>query len=249
MATADEAFSTSLSLSNGGITLQNAAVAVAALDPSKAFGASAAGPLQFRIVASGIAGDWQPLATLVRLPQLKDLKCPATPELACKLSGVNLFLLDSVAMIRRSSTRCRCRMDFRAPRCPCRIRASGSSTSSCATTPRSSIPLPWTRSSCQRRRRNRRALRPAMPRRMPPSRRRPAPPIRRPHRSRRQQRQHRHRCRRRSRLHRRRPPISDNAARARLPERASAPASAAGRQPQVPQNVCSTRSAGSGGSA
>jgi len=97
VATADEAFSTSLSLTNGGITLQNAAVAVAALNPSKAFGASAAGPLQFRVVASGIAGDWQPLATLVRLPLLKDLKCPATPELACKLSGVNLFLLDSVA--------------------------------------------------------------------------------------------------------------------------------------------------------
>ncbi|HEX4675781.1 MAG TPA: hypothetical protein VH209_10665, partial [Steroidobacteraceae bacterium] len=39
----------------------------------------------------------QPLATLVRLPVLRDLKCPATPELACKLSGANLFLVDSVS--------------------------------------------------------------------------------------------------------------------------------------------------------
>ena len=96
VATLDEAFSTSLSLGNG-IMLQNAAVAVAALDPSKAFGFSAAGPLQFRVVVGGVAGDWQPLATLVRLPVLRDLKCPATPELACKLSGSNLFLVEAIS--------------------------------------------------------------------------------------------------------------------------------------------------------
>jgi hypothetical protein len=96
VATADESFSTTLSLGNG-ITLQNAAVAVAALDPARAFGFSAAGPLQFRVVAGGVAGDWQPLVTLVRLPQLQDLKCPASPELACKLTGSNLFLIDSVS--------------------------------------------------------------------------------------------------------------------------------------------------------
>jgi hypothetical protein len=28
---------------------------------------------------------------------LEELKCPATPELACKLSGSNLFLIDSVS--------------------------------------------------------------------------------------------------------------------------------------------------------
>jgi hypothetical protein len=28
---------------------------------------------------------------------LKELKCPATPELACKLTGSNLFLIDSVS--------------------------------------------------------------------------------------------------------------------------------------------------------
>jgi len=96
VATADESFSTTLSLGQG-ITLQNAAVAVATLEPARAFGFSAAGPLQFRVIAGGVSGDWQPLATLVRLPVLQDLQCPATPELACKLSGSNLFLIDSVA--------------------------------------------------------------------------------------------------------------------------------------------------------
>ncbi len=97
VATADESFATTLSLGNGGMALQNAGVAVAALDPAKAFGSSASGPLQFRVTAGGVAGDWQPLATLVRLPVLRELKCPETPELACKLSGSNLYLLDSVA--------------------------------------------------------------------------------------------------------------------------------------------------------
>ena len=97
VATAGETYSTTLSLNNGGITLENARVAVATLDPAKAFGSSAFGPLQFRVIANGATGDWQPLATLVRLPELKDLKCPSTPDLACKLAGSNLFLIDSVS--------------------------------------------------------------------------------------------------------------------------------------------------------
>lgn len=97
IATADESFTTTLSLANGAITLENANVAVATLDPAKAFGPSAFGPLQFRVLVNGVAGEWQPLATLVRLPILKDLKCPSTAELACKLSGSNLYLVDSVS--------------------------------------------------------------------------------------------------------------------------------------------------------
>jgi hypothetical protein len=72
-------------------------VAVATLDPAKAFGPSAFGPLQFRVIANNVPGDWQRLATLVRLPMLKELKCPATADLACKLSGANLFLVDAVS--------------------------------------------------------------------------------------------------------------------------------------------------------
>jgi hypothetical protein len=97
IATADGAYSTTLSLANGGITLENRAVAIATLDPAQAFGPSAFGPLQFRVVDGGVAGDWQPLATLVRLPRLRRLVCPTTRELACKLSGSDLFLVDSIA--------------------------------------------------------------------------------------------------------------------------------------------------------
>jgi hypothetical protein len=97
VATADESYATALNFVNGGMTLENAQVAVVTLNPAKAFGPSAFGHLQFRVNAKGLAGDWQPLANLVRLPVLRDLKCPATPELACKLSGANLFLIDSVS--------------------------------------------------------------------------------------------------------------------------------------------------------
>jgi hypothetical protein len=97
VATSDESSTATLSFNNGGVMLENSQVAVASLNPAKAFGGAAFGPLQFRVNSKGVAGDWQPLANLVRLPTLRDLKCPATPELACKLSGANLFLIDSVS--------------------------------------------------------------------------------------------------------------------------------------------------------
>ncbi|MDE2450370.1 MAG: hypothetical protein KGO22_15455 [Gammaproteobacteria bacterium] len=97
IATADGSYSTTLSLANGGITLEDRSVAIASFDPAQAFGPSAFGPLQFRVVDGGVTGDWQPLATLVRLPKLRELVCPATPELACKLSGSSLFLVDSIS--------------------------------------------------------------------------------------------------------------------------------------------------------
>ena len=103
VATSDESFSTVLSFGSGGMTgnggmmLENAQVAVATLNPAKAFGNSAFGPLQFRLVVKGVAGDWQSLGNLVRLPALKNLVCPATPELACKLTGSNLYLVDSIS--------------------------------------------------------------------------------------------------------------------------------------------------------
>ncbi|MGH8295569.1 MAG: hypothetical protein ACRETZ_08745, partial [Steroidobacteraceae bacterium] len=97
IATADGSYSTTLSLANGGMTLESRSVAIATLDPARAFGPSAFGPLQFRVVDAGVTGDWQALATLVRLPQLRRLVCPATAELACKLSGSDLFLVDSIS--------------------------------------------------------------------------------------------------------------------------------------------------------
>jgi hypothetical protein len=100
VATADGSYSTTLSLANGGITLETRSVAIATLDPARAFGPSAFGPLQFRVVDGGVTGDWQPLATLVRLPKLRELVCPATPQLACKLTGSHLFLVDSISAER-----------------------------------------------------------------------------------------------------------------------------------------------------
>jgi len=97
VATSDLSSEVTLNFSNGGVMLENAQVAVVTLNPAKAFGGSAFGPLQFRVNAKGVAGDWLPLANLVRLPILRELKCPSTPELACKLSGSNLFLIDSVS--------------------------------------------------------------------------------------------------------------------------------------------------------
>lgn len=97
VASSDEAFSATLNLANRGVTLADSRVAVATFDPSQAFGFSAFGPLKFRIVNQGVAGDWQPLVTLVRLPVLQALQCPTAPEQACKLTGANLFLVDSIA--------------------------------------------------------------------------------------------------------------------------------------------------------
>jgi hypothetical protein len=97
VATLDESVATNLSIANGGLTMETSQVMVATLDPTKAFGPSTFGPLKFRVNVRANASDWMPLTTLVRLPVLQDLTCPAAAELACKLSGTNLFLLDAVA--------------------------------------------------------------------------------------------------------------------------------------------------------
>ncbi|MBB6146304.1 hypothetical protein HNQ77_004276 [Silvibacterium bohemicum] len=98
VATGDDSYSTVLSMGDSTLTLQDASTALATLDPAKVFGGSAFGPLRFRIIdADGTKGDWQPLATLVRLPQFQSLKCPAAADQPCKLSGANLFLVDAVS--------------------------------------------------------------------------------------------------------------------------------------------------------
>lgn len=97
VATVDGSYSTTLSLASG-LTLQDRQTALATLDPAKAFGSSAFGPLQFRVVTGdSVYGDWQPLATLVRLPSFQSLKCGDSPDKPCTLNGANLFLVDSIA--------------------------------------------------------------------------------------------------------------------------------------------------------
>jgi hypothetical protein len=98
VATADSSFDVLLSVADGNLTLQDSQTVMAVLDPLKSFGASAFGPLRFRPVdADGGKGDWQPLATLVRIPALKEVRCPNSPDKQCGLAGSNLFLIDSVA--------------------------------------------------------------------------------------------------------------------------------------------------------
>jgi hypothetical protein len=103
IAATDESFSTTLSLADGSLMLEDAHTAVASVDPLDRFGASAFGPIQFRaITAAGVSGDWVPLGTLVRLPGFtgnptaKELRCPRNLTKPCQLTGANLFLITSV---------------------------------------------------------------------------------------------------------------------------------------------------------
>jgi hypothetical protein len=98
VASEDGSFHVLLGIADGGLTLQDTKTVFASLDPEKAFGLSAFGPLRFRpIDGNGVEGDWQPLVTLVRIPQLSEVRCPKSPEQQCTLTGTNLFLVDSVA--------------------------------------------------------------------------------------------------------------------------------------------------------
>lgn len=80
-----------------GLTLADSQVAIASLDTGKAFNASTAGALSFRIARADTASHWRPLATLVRLPKLDGVTCPADRKKPCALSGSNLFLIDALS--------------------------------------------------------------------------------------------------------------------------------------------------------
>ena len=98
VAAVDGSFKTILSLSDGGLMLEDARTAVGTVEPLARFGASAFGPLQVRAMsADGVTGDWLPLGTLVRLPAFKELRCPRGLAKPCTLAGNNLFLAASVS--------------------------------------------------------------------------------------------------------------------------------------------------------
>lgn len=99
VATADESFRVSLSISDGNLTLQDSKTILGVLDPLRHLGPSAFGPLKFRAVSDdGAEGDWQPLANLVRVPVLREVRCGAAPAKQCELVGEKLFLVDSVSV-------------------------------------------------------------------------------------------------------------------------------------------------------
>ena len=94
----DNSLNNTLSLANGSLVLQDRSTVVGQIDLQKAFGVSAFGPLRIRLVLQdGTAGDWMPLATLVRLPELTSLVCVAGGELPCTLTGSALYLVNAVS--------------------------------------------------------------------------------------------------------------------------------------------------------
>lgn len=98
IANADHSLHTMLSVAAGTLVLQNPHTLLGTLDPLKSFGTSAYGPLRLRPIApDGTTGDWLPLVTLVRLPDLKDIHCTAVPTAPCTLAGDKLYLVDSIA--------------------------------------------------------------------------------------------------------------------------------------------------------
>jgi hypothetical protein len=98
ISTADDSAHAVLSVADGSLILQDSQTVLALLDPLKSLGPSVFGALRFRPVnGDGIAGDWQPLINLVRIPSLKEVRCPDDAEKACTLIGTDLFLIDSVA--------------------------------------------------------------------------------------------------------------------------------------------------------
>lgn len=98
IATTDGSSDAFFSFADGTLILQDPQTVLVTLRPLKSFGASVFGPLRFRPIAgNGEVGDWQPLIKLVRVPTLKEIRCPDSPDQPCTLIGENLFLLDSVA--------------------------------------------------------------------------------------------------------------------------------------------------------
>jgi hypothetical protein len=98
VAAADGSFRTVLALADGSLMLEDAKTALGVVEPLLRFGSSAFGPLRARALsANGIAGNWMPLGTLVRLPGFKELHCPRTAARPCVLIGTNLFLIASIS--------------------------------------------------------------------------------------------------------------------------------------------------------
>ncbi|MGC2109258.1 MAG: hypothetical protein WA655_07045, partial [Candidatus Korobacteraceae bacterium] len=98
VATADDSLHVVLSVADGTLALQDAQTVLATLDPRKSLGPSAFGPLRFRpMAATGEKGDWQPLVSLVRLPEVQAIRCTSNPDDPCTMSGSKLYLLDSIS--------------------------------------------------------------------------------------------------------------------------------------------------------
>jgi hypothetical protein len=98
VGTEDGSTSAVFSIEKGTLFLEDPQTVLLTFQPLKSFGPSVFGALRFRAVgANGEHSDWQPLVKLVRIPSLKEVHCPDSPDKPCMLIGQDLFLLDSVA--------------------------------------------------------------------------------------------------------------------------------------------------------
>jgi len=96
VATVGGSVHTSLSLADNNLVLQDEHTAIATLEPLKVFGQSAFGKLQMRPVGEdGTPGDWTPLGTLVRTPQITAIHCSTAKAPTCTIDGSGLFLVRS----------------------------------------------------------------------------------------------------------------------------------------------------------
>ncbi|HEY1741805.1 MAG TPA: hypothetical protein VGG18_01475 [Granulicella sp.] len=96
VSTVDGSVHTTLSFAANDLILQDEHTAIATLDPLKAFGQSAFGNLQMRPVAEdSTPGDWTPLGTLVRTPQITAIHCTTSDAPTCTVDGNNFFLVQS----------------------------------------------------------------------------------------------------------------------------------------------------------
>jgi hypothetical protein len=76
VAAVDGSFHTILSLADGSLMLGDAKTAMGSVDTLARLGSSAFGPVAARAISEdGVAGDWLPLGTLVRLPGFRELHC------------------------------------------------------------------------------------------------------------------------------------------------------------------------------
>lgn len=81
-----------LTIASGAVQRVGDDVVVATVAPQAMFGPAVSGTLRVRAWRGGAAGEWQSLATLVRLPVLTGVECRE----ACTVTGRDLFLIAAI---------------------------------------------------------------------------------------------------------------------------------------------------------
>lgn len=86
-----------LTIESGAVQRVGGDVAVATVQPRELLGSAVSGPLRIRLLRGGAASDWQPLADVVRLPELDAVTCGEQAN-GCTLTGRSLFVLAGVGV-------------------------------------------------------------------------------------------------------------------------------------------------------